>query len=129
MPVFYMLHELFNTIGVNDDGEKIEHGKRNSKLFLLGIFIWVVIFVLFMNLKLGYFGQVGIWVDSIFYGLIVLFMADALVMAYTYKSYFNREISWEIDSPDNSEVMFNYDEAKHKYIKKTSDSEASSKTL
>lgn len=126
MPIFYTLHELFNTIGINEgDNGKIEHGKRNSKLFLIGMFIWVVIFVLFMNLKLGYFGHVNIWIDSIFYGLIVLFVSDVLVMAYIYKSYFNREIFWEIDSPDISEETFNYDESKHKYVKKTNTKELS----
>ena len=34
--IFYTLHELFNLLDVNTEQEKIDHGKRNSKLFLLG---------------------------------------------------------------------------------------------
>ena len=57
MPVFYLLHELFNAFKVNEDHEgNTEHGKRNSKLFILGSFIWIVIFVLVANLKMGYSG-------------------------------------------------------------------------
>ena len=77
MPVFYTLHNLFTELKVNEDPEgKIEHGKRNSKLFLLGTFIWVVIFVLLWNLKMGYFGPTLIWVDSLVYGLIIILFAE-----------------------------------------------------
>ena len=118
MPVFYTLHNLFNDLRVNTDEKgNVEHGKRNCKLFLLGTFIWVVIFVLVWNMKMGYFGPTKLWMDSLVYGLIIVFLADLFVMAYTYKSYFGRSVMWET-TEDDSEV-FDYDESKHKYKRKT----------
>lgn len=117
MPVFYTLHNLFTELKVNEDPEgKTEHGKRNSKLFLLGTFIWVVIFVLLWNLKMGYFGKVGLWADSLVYGLLILLFADLFIMAYTYKSYFNRNVFWE--TVDDDMDHFEYNETTHKYTRK-----------
>jgi len=114
--IFYTVHELFNTFDVNTVDEKIDHGKRNSKLFLIGTFLWVVVFILAWNYKLGYFGSRKIWTDSLIYGLWVLLFADLLVMAYIYRSYFGRNILWEMK--DNDSEVFDYDEKKHKYKKK-----------
>jgi len=117
MPVFYALHEIFNVLEVNtDDKGNVDHGKRNSKLFLLGTFIWIVIFVLLWNLKMGYFGPVKLWVDSLVYGLFVVLIADLMVMAYTYKSYFGRNILYEVNEEDTEK--FDYDQKKHKYNRK-----------
>lgn len=118
MPVFYTLHELFNTLKINENEDgKIEHGKRNSKLFLLGTFIWVVIFVLVMNIKLQYHGtKTSLWIGTLFHGLVVLAIADCIVMAYTYKSYFGRNLSWEM-KPEESDKKFDYDYEKEKYIR------------
>jgi hypothetical protein len=113
--IFYTLHEMFNLLEVNTENGKTDHGKRNCKLFLLGTFLWIVVFVLAWNYKLGYFGKTKLWTDSIVYSLWVLLIADLLVMAYIYKSYFGRGIFWEVS--EDSETGFDYDENKHKYKK------------
>ena len=116
--IFYTLHEMFNSLDVNTDANgKIEHGKRNCKLFLLGTFLWIVVFILAWNYKLGYFGPRKLWTDSIIYGLWVLLFADLFVMAYIYRSYFGRNILWEVNE-EHAEEIFDYDENKHKYKKR-----------
>jgi hypothetical protein len=114
--IFYLLHELFNTLESNTEEEKIEHGKRNCRLFLLGTFLWIVVFVLAWNYKLGYFGSRKIWTDSIIYGLWVILLADIMVMSYIYKSYFGRNLIWELN--EETDDKFDYDKKKHKYTKK-----------
>jgi hypothetical protein len=114
--IFYTLHEMFNILDVNTENGKIDHGKRNSKLFLLGTFIWIIVFVLAWNFKLGFFGPRKIWTDSIIYGLWVMLFADLFVMAYIYRSYFGRSVLWEID--EDHDEFFDYDDKKHKYKKK-----------
>ncbi len=115
--IFYTLHEMFNILDVNTEQGKTDHGKRNCKLFLLGTFIWVIIFVLAWNFKLGYFGPRKIWTDSVIYGLWVLLFADLFVMAYIYRSYFGRSLLWEVNEID-SDKLFEYNEKKHKYKKR-----------
>jgi hypothetical protein len=115
--IFYTLHELFSLMDVNTENGKIDHGKRNCKLFLLGTFLWIVVFILAWNFKMGYFGPRRIWTDSIIYGLWVLLAADLFVMAYIYRSYFGRNILWEVNE-ERAEEIFDYDEKKHKYRKK-----------
>jgi len=115
--IFYTLHELFNVFDVNTENDKTDHGKRNCKLFLLGTFIWIIVFILAWNFKLGFFGPRKIWTDSVIYGLWVLLFADLFVMAYIYRSYFGRNILWETHGEDTDE-LFDYDEKKHRYIKK-----------
>jgi len=117
MPIFYTLHNVFSDLKVNESPSgKIEHGKRNSKLFMLGTFIWVVIFVLVWNLKMGYFGKVGLWADSLVYGLFILLFADLFIMAYVYKAFFNRNVFWE--TVDDDLDHFDYSEKTHKYTRK-----------
>lgn len=108
---------MFNILDVNTEQGKTDHGKRNCKLFLLGTFIWVIIFVLAWNFKLGYFGPRKIWTDSVIYGLWVLLFADLFVMAYIYRSYFGRSLLWEVNEID-SDKLFEYNEKKHKYKKR-----------
>ena len=50
--IFYILHEIFNVFDVGTVGEKIDHGKRNCRLFLLGTFLWIIVFVLAWTLKI-----------------------------------------------------------------------------
>ena len=115
--IFYLLHELFNIMDVNTENGKIDHGKRNCKLFLLGTFLWIIVFILAWNFKLGYFGPSKIWTDSIIYGLLVILFSDLFVMAYIYKNFFGRSVLWE--TVDDDLDHFDYDEDKHKYKKKS----------
>jgi hypothetical protein len=114
--IFYTLHELFNVLEVNTNEGITEHGKRNCKLFLLGTLLWIIVFVLAWNFKLGYFGPMKIWTDSVIYGLWVLLFADLFVMAYIYKSYFGRSVLWEVNEKDSE--LFEYNEKKHSYKRK-----------
>lgn len=113
MPVFYLLHNLFNELGVNEKDDDIEHGKRNCKLFLLGVFIYVCIYTFLMHLKVMYPN----WLMNDVYrsGLVYLFVADIFVMAYIYKSYFGRSIIHEIG--EENELEFEYDKDNHRYIR------------
>ncbi len=55
--------------------------------------------------------------ESLFYGLFVLLIADIAVMAYTYKSYFGRNLFWETVEPEIAEKKFSYDENTEKYTR------------
>ena len=113
MPIFYILHSIFNELNVNENGDVTEHGKRNCKLFLLGSFIYVCIFVYLMHLKVKY--PNSLMNETYRWALIYLCVADLLVMAYIYKSYFGRNILHELS--ENSEFNFDYDKDTHKYTK------------
>jgi hypothetical protein len=104
--LFYLLHSLYPEF-------KDNHGKRNSQIFLFGVVLYAIAFILLSNLHIyGFFGK--LW-DSIIPACIVITVADIAVMFYTYKSFFGRSIVNEIK--DNDE-HWDYDPTIHKYSKK-----------
>ena len=106
MFIFYGLHELmpFDT----DDG------KRNTKVFVIGIIIYSLIFILFANMMLyKYFDP--LMYDAYYYVGLLLFMSDICVMGYIYKSYYGRSIINELNENNDG---YKWKEKKHRYIKK-----------
>lgn len=115
MPAFFIIHSLLPL--ASDFG--YHEGRRNSILLLLGMFVYVVLYVYLKDLAIR-----GIiddkFFDTIFVGLLVLFLSDCFVMGVTYKNYFDRSIFNEIDEvvSTNEIKKYKYDEKTHKYIKK-----------
>jgi hypothetical protein len=113
MPVFYILHNLFNELKVNETENGTEHGKRNCKIFMLGSFIYICVYTALMHLKAKY--PDWVIVDAYRSAIMYLFIADIMTMAYVYKSYFGRSILYEMGEDDD--LTFDYNEETHKYIR------------
>lgn len=107
MPIFYTLHNILPWT------ETLTEGQRNCRLFMIGAFIYVVIYIIFKNLQ--YYGYIDkILIDAYMNGLFYLMLADVSVMAYIYKSYYGRSILNE--TTDDNKDKWMYDEKNHKYI-------------
>ena len=105
MAIFYFLHHVLpNT-------DTFKEGKRNSATFLFGAFLYAVVYVVIKNFQLKY----GKYVDALLSALFVIFIADVCTMAYIYKSYYGRNILYELKDEDQSDWIF--DEKNHKYVK------------
>ena len=106
MCFYYILHSLRN------EKSKDTNGQKNTRTFLIGSVIYIILFMVFMHLSLGK--------NKLFHilkvGLIMLFIVDAAVMFYVYKSYYGRSIANEFFDNDKN---YKYDKNEDKYIKKT----------
>jgi hypothetical protein len=117
--IFSSIHEMFNMIDVNTNDEKIEHGKRNCKLFLLGTFLWIVIFILAWNFKLGVFGPRKIWTDSIIYMEFGFYYLLIFSLWLIFTDLILGEIFfWEVNE-DLGEEVFDYDQKNTSIKRKT----------
>jgi len=106
MPIFHIIHNL-------DWGKNLTNGQRNCRTFLCGICIYVAIYIIMKNLQIyGYLNQIF---DVLYSGLIIIFVADIAVMAYTYRSYFGRNILHELSPDTKKKDDWYYDEKTHKY--------------
>jgi hypothetical protein len=117
MAIFYILHETFNSlkVDVKEDGT-IDHGRRNSKLFLLGVFTYVFLYLLLINIRLKNKNPIY---DSMLYGLLYMGIADCIVMVYIYRNYFGRSFINEVSElATNESDNYNYNENTHTYKKK-----------
>ena len=104
MCIFYLLHEITE---FKDD---VPNGKRNARIFMLGIIIYCLVYILLVNLwDKNYFNKNT--TDAIFWAGLVLFMADVSIMGYIYKSYYGRSLLNEYG--DDEEWLYN--DEKHKY--------------
>lgn len=114
MPIFYLLH---NCIPSAEDSN-ITHGSRNGRLFLFGMFFYVVLYVVLKNMQLNGAIHEGLY-DSIFVGLIVMFLADGFVMSWIYKDFFGRSITNEVGEVwGDKEPDYEYNDETHKYNRK-----------
>jgi hypothetical protein len=105
MCIFYILHEL---TGFNSE---IPEGKRNARIFMLGIILYCLVYILIINIwDKNYIGNN--MRDAIFWTGLVLFLSDVSIMGYIYKSYYGRSITNEI--ADNQDDWL-YDDNNHKY--------------
>jgi hypothetical protein len=96
--IFYLLHQLFNFFQVDTDHEgNVDHGKRNSKLFLLGTFLWIVIFVLLQNYRMGYFGPNKPYANALMTGTTLVLFIDLVYISYVYKTYFGKSVLGEVN--------------------------------
>ena len=107
MCFFYLIHNLTNK------GCSEKDGPKNARTFIIGSVLYIVIFMIIMNLSLKYKFQSGILKSS----LILLVVADIATMGYLYKSYYGRSILNEADIDNDKDWKFN--EKTHKYEKKT----------
>lgn len=115
MAIFYLLHNIIpvaqKEIGVTD-------GQRNCRLFLLGVFLYVVIYIYMKNLQLSKIIHEE-WYESLKVGFYVLIIADVFVMSFIYKDYYGRSIIHEVKETINSKLKddydHEYDENQHKY--------------
>jgi len=105
MCIFYLLHEL---TGFNSD---IPDGKRNSRIFILGIILYCLVYILIINLwDKNCVGKN--MCDAIFWAGLILFLSDVFIMGYIYRSYYGRSIVEEINS-DQDEWL--WDDQTHKF--------------
>ena len=105
MCIFYLLHEL---TGFNSD---IPDGKRNSRIFILGIILYCLIYILIINLwDKNCVGKN--MCDAIFWAGLILFLSDVSIMGYIYRSYYGRSI---VNEMDNSQDEWLWDEQTHKF--------------
>lgn len=114
MCFFYLLHQIIPTWNEN-------YGKRNCQVFLFGMVIYCASFIILMNLMLGSCIS-KLQYDGLFYVGFILFVADACVMAYEYKYFFGRSITYEVGElgKDNDD-KWNYDKSTHTYVKNEND--------
>jgi hypothetical protein len=107
MCFFYLIHNLTNK------GKNERDGPKNARTFIMGSVLYIIVFMVIMNLSLRYKFQSGILKSS----LILLVAADIATMGYLYKSYYGRSILNEADIDNDKDWKF--DEKTHKYEKKT----------
>ena len=105
MPIFYTLHNL-------SWGDKLTAGQRNCRTFLIGMCIYVVIWVILKNLQIGQGGNSKF--NALFTGMLILFLADASVMAYLYKIQYGRFLTQEIIA-DPQKDDWKWDDKNKKY--------------
>jgi hypothetical protein len=87
MPLFYTLHNIIPADNYS--------GVRNTRLFMLGMFLYVVIYILMKNMQL--IGKIETeFYQTLFTGLIVLFLADVFVMGWHFKDYYKKSLTGEI---------------------------------
>lgn len=112
MPVYFALHN--GTLIPNTD--TFREGKRNCTTFLVGTVVYVALMVVLQNLRLW----LGRKVDAALSALLLLWLADCAVMAFTYRNHYGRSIVCELgELDDGDQRSWRYDEATHKYRRPT----------
>jgi hypothetical protein len=115
MAILYLLHNLFPSAEYSE----ITEGQRNSRIFLMGMFIYTLIYIMLKNCELN--GTISEFIYPTYkVGFYIMFIADVAVMAWTYKNYFGRSVVHEVNEivSDKTKSNFDYDEKRHKYIQK-----------
>ena len=116
MPIFYFFHNIIPSA----DKSGITWGQRNAKLFLIGMFFYVLIYVTMKNMQLKGLIDDKMY-DPLFVGLLILFFVDIFVMACLYKDYFGRSITnevGEIVGDKKWDDKYNWDNKNHTYKRK-----------
>jgi hypothetical protein len=118
MAIFYVLHNIL-PLGSKESG--LTDGQRNCRLFLMGVFLYVILFIYMKNIQLA-----GVieeeWYDTIKVGFYVLILSDVFVMSFIYKDWYGRSILNEVDDTLIKKTSdFEYDENEHKYKIKDKD--------
>lgn len=111
MGIFYTLHSL--TPDLKDAGQ------RNSRIFLIGMFLYVLTYVILKNLVFCKKLDEKIY-ETLFVGILIMFCADVFTMGFVYKNYFGRSITNEANEIwGDGDKKFDYDDTNHKYTQKT----------
>ena len=116
MPIFYILQNMLPS--AKDSGKTF--GQRNVTVFLAGMFLYVVLWVVLKNMSLS--GKITDKVfDTINVAFCVLFLSDAFVTGWIYKDFYGRTILSEVgENFGDGNKNYDYDEKTHKYTKKKS---------
>jgi hypothetical protein len=96
------------------DTERFTEGKRNCTTFLFGSMLYLVVYVIVMNLRLAH----GECMDSVRSALVMAWIADCAAVGFIYKCYYGRSMLHEVaEVADLKEDQRHwvYDEATHKY--------------
>lgn len=104
MPIFFTIYNL-------DWGKKLSNSQRNCRIFVYGMCIYTLIYVLLKNLQIS--KQFGERFDIIYTAIFVLFFVDVVTMAYLFRSYFGISIFEETLGKTDGKK---YDPTTHKYI-------------
>lgn len=109
--LFYVIHQLVPTY-------ENDYGRRNSRVFIYGIVLYCLSYLLIVNLLL-YDKMSQLLYDALFWIGFVLILADIAVISYEYKYFFGRTILNEVKelNTDDNEKNWNYDKSEHKYTK------------
>lgn len=107
---FFLLHEVLPVFRSKPGSLEPDSGKRNCVTFLLGVAIYVAIYVVLKN-TLGMTGAV----DAFVCALMWIAFADAGTMAWIYKNHYGRNIMCEIDNPDAMNREYVFDAETHQY--------------
>jgi hypothetical protein len=94
-------------------GQNIGNGKRNCRTLLIGVCIYVGIFLILKNLQINEYVR-GMY-DALYSAFFIMIVADVSVMAYMYRSYFGRNILHELAPSDDKKDGWYYDPITHKY--------------
>ena len=97
MCLFYIIHSL-------PWGMDMEHGKRNCRTFLIGVVLYVLLWIFIRNLEFN--AVIGKFYDTLISAGIVILLADIAVMGYIYRAYFGRSIVYEISDNPNKNHIF-----------------------
>ena len=109
---YYALHHAL------PDNERFTEGKRNCATFLFGSLLYLVVYVLVMNLRLAR----GECMDSVRSALLMAWLADCAAVGFIYKCHYGRSMLHEVaevvgDQDDQRHWV--YDDATHRYRRPT----------
>lgn len=109
MVFFYLIHNM-------NWGQELTNAQRNCRTFLYGIVIYAIVYVLIKNMHIH--GYLGMLYDAIYTVFMIILFADIAVMAYTYRTYYGRNILYELGSnkTSGSGKTWYYDPVTHKYM-------------
>jgi hypothetical protein len=119
---FFILHEFVPTY-------KNDYGSRNCRVFIYGIVLYCLCYLLLVNLLL-YDKMPKLLYDALFWIGFIFILSDIAVISYKYKAFFGRTIVNEAVelNDDNNEKNWTYDELTHKYTRKEYSNNKSSKS-
>jgi hypothetical protein len=96
MAIFYILHTLYPETGESD-------GKRNSRIFICGILLYIIAYICFRHLNIT-----GV-IPELYFGTLqtsffIMFAADISVMAWIYKNHFGKHILGDVFGSGDGDV-------------------------
>jgi hypothetical protein len=107
MCIFFTIHELMGW------DKNISSGKRNTRVFMLGVIVYCMLYIFLINLWDKNLLSKNMS-DALFWCGIFILFSDISIMAFIYKNYYGRSIINELDSNNEKYI---WDEKKEKYYK------------
>lgn len=104
--IYYILHNVI------PETETFKDGKRNCFTFLFGSMCYSIVYALLKNLQLIY----GDMIDAVITAYLLTLGADVCTMAYTYKSYYGRNIVHELGA-EREQKDWKFDNETHTYTR------------